>query len=459
MTTLQLDTKKILPWNLYILFFAVLNETVFNISTPLIAKHFSLSPTSLSWMMTIFLLFFGVGTIIFGRLSDLYSLRFLITLGIVIYSLGSLLGFLLQFSYPLILISRSIQGFGAAAIPALVTVVVIKYFPEENRGQVFGSIGSVASIAVGVGPILGGWVAGQFHWTLLFLIPLLSLLAIPFLLKPLPDEERKPGKIDYLGALLLSLSVGLFVIWLTYLSSLWLILTLIHLSLFLLRINRTTSPFIEPQLLRHAAFRNGVLISSILFALFLGLFFLLPLFFNQAKNLSPSTIGLLLFPGAFFAIFLGPLGGRLADKKGNRVLMLLGFLLLIGSLLATSFFIENSVYLLSFFLIGFYAGFAFIQTGITNAISKTLPPESIGTGMGLFNLFSIISGALGMTFTAKILESKTLQFQILPTANSYWSFQNLFLCFSLLVLLVSLGYFYTFKKETAPSAPSQPFGH
>ncbi|MBO0783430.1 MAG: MFS transporter, partial [Ktedonobacteraceae bacterium] len=130
-----MKVKKLVPWIIYLIFFAVLNETVFNVSTPLIAKQFSLTPSGVSWMMTIFMIFFGIGSVIYGKLSDIYSLRRLIITGIVIYSLGSIMGFALQLSYPLVIVARAIQGMGASAIPALIFVVVARSFAEAERGK------------------------------------------------------------------------------------------------------------------------------------------------------------------------------------------------------------------------------------------------------------------------------------------------------------------------------------
>jgi DHA2 family metal-tetracycline-proton antiporter-like MFS transporter len=74
----------------------------------MIARQFSLSPSGVSWMMTIFMVFFGVSSVIYGRLADIFSLRALILVGVLTYNVGSLMGFALQSSYPLITVARAI---------------------------------------------------------------------------------------------------------------------------------------------------------------------------------------------------------------------------------------------------------------------------------------------------------------------------------------------------------------
>ena len=87
------EIKKSVLWIYYVIFFAVLNESVFNVSTPSIAKQFGLDASGVSWVVTIFFIVFGMGMVIFGKLSDMYSIKKLITIGISLYAFGSILGF------------------------------------------------------------------------------------------------------------------------------------------------------------------------------------------------------------------------------------------------------------------------------------------------------------------------------------------------------------------------------
>jgi DHA2 family metal-tetracycline-proton antiporter-like MFS transporter len=149
---------RLVPWVIYLVFLSVLNETVFGVSTPTIARQFSLTPSGVSWMMTIFMILFGTGAVIYGKLADIYSLRRLIVVGVLLYVSGSLLGFAFRSSYALVVASRALQGAGASAIPALVSVLVIRSFGVHERGKVFGLITSTVSAAMGVGPVIGGLV-------------------------------------------------------------------------------------------------------------------------------------------------------------------------------------------------------------------------------------------------------------------------------------------------------------
>jgi DHA2 family metal-tetracycline-proton antiporter-like MFS transporter len=406
----SLDAKKTLPWILYLIFFSVLNETVFNVSTPAISSQFSLSPTGVSWMMTSFIVFFGIGTVVFGRLSDLYDIGRLLSIGIVIYATGSLLGFLGSSSYPLVLLARAVQGMGGSSLPALVMVIVARYFAPEIRGSLFGSIGSVVAFAAGLGPVIGGLVAGRLGWAWLFLIPLLTFVALPFVRRILPVEESRPGSVDLPGAGLMALGLGSLMVWLTYLDWPWLVASLAFMVAFAFRLRLAREPFIDPGIFANRPFRAGVIASLALFSSLMGIFFVLPLMLSREAGLSSSTIGLVLFPGAISGVFFGPFAGRLADARGNRFVLLVGLSLLILGLPSLPFAVTLSPWAAALALVAVNVGVTFFQTGLINSVSQTLEPEKTGVGMGVFNLAGFLAGAIGTALVGKVLDSGLLGF-------------------------------------------------
>jgi MFS transporter, DHA2 family, metal-tetracycline-proton antiporter len=440
--------KKAVPWIIYLIFFAVLNETVFNVSTPNISEQFGLSPSGVSWMMTIFLVFFGIGSVIYGRLADLYSLKRLIVIGLIIYNTGSLMGFLLRFSYPLVILARAIQGIGGSAIPALIFVAVARYFTPSERGKIFGLITSTVSLGIGLGPVIGGFVSASLHWYYLFLIPFLMLIAIPFLIKALPEEPNKEGEIDIRGAILVAITVGLFVVYLNFGQWYYLAGFLSFMALFIYHILTNSDPFINPSLFRNIQFRNGVIVGFSLFSIVIGILFIIPLMLHEVYALNTRQIGLVLFPGAISAVFFGPLGGNLADRKGNNFVVLIGLIFLMGSILVMSILLSLSFYVIVFALLLTYIGFSFFQTAMINGVSQTLQENETGVGMGVFNLVATLSGAVGTAIAGKILDGKWLEFGIFPIASNpkAYAYSNILLIFSLVILLGGILYFYSFRN-------------
>ena len=449
-----ISTQRLVPWIIYLIFFAVLNETMFNVSTPMIARQFSLSPAGVSWMMSIFMVFFGIGAVVYGRLSDLYSLRRLIFIGITIYSFGSVMGFALRFSYPLVIAARAIQGIGGSAIPALVFVVVTRHFAESERGRIFGLITSTVSFAIGLGPVVGGFVAGRLSWAHLFLVPLLILVSLPFLGAELPREERKEGRVDFLGAALVALSVGALILFLNF-TGWYYLAAFVGLSILLIiRIVSSPDPFIKPSLFRNVRFRGGIVVAFCLFSIVIGILFLIPLMLNDVHGLDTSQIGLVLFPGAISSVVFGPIGGSLADRRGNGFVVSLGLFLLVLSLALMSILLSRSVLFVAFALLLTYVGFSLFQIAVVNSVSQTLPPHETGVGMGLFNLVGIISGAMGTAIVGKILAGGWLDFPILPLGplSRGHAYSNLMLAFGAIVVLGGLLYARSFRPAQAEAA-------
>ncbi|MGO9307635.1 MAG: MFS transporter [Spirochaetia bacterium] len=443
-----IDAGRTLPWLIYLVFFAVLNETVFNVSTPAISRAFALSPSGVSWVMTAFIVFFAMGSVIFGRLSDIFSLKRLILVGICIYAGASAAGFAVRSSYPGVVAARAAQGAGASALPALITVIIARYFPAEKRGRVFGTITSVVAFAAGVGPVIGGFVSGTLGWAFLFAIPLLTLVSIPFFFRLLPSERRRPGGVDIRGAILTAAGIIGLIFFLSSSAAYCLAASAAAVALLVVHVRRTPNPFIQPSLFANARFRAGMLSGFLIFSSSIGIIFLIPLMFTALRGLGTREIGLLMFPGAISGVVFGRLGGNLADRKGNRLVMGIGLLLLIASLLLISFLLGMSPWFVAGGLLLTYIGFTLIQTALINSVSQTLDAPETGTGMGLFNLVTFMSAAVGTALVARVLASGLFDVRLNPviTESRAFSYSNLLAAFAVLIAAGGAVYFARFKK-------------
>jgi MFS transporter, DHA2 family, metal-tetracycline-proton antiporter len=444
--------QPLVRWLTYLIFFAVLNETVFNVSTPKIAEEFGLSAAAVSWVMTIFMVFFGIGSVIYGKLADMYSLRRLIEFGTWLYCAASLFGFFVKGSYPLVVLARGVQAMGASAIPALCFVCIARYIPEEGRGKVFGFITSMVSVSIGIGPVIGGFVSGQLHWSILFLMPLPTLIALPYLRKALPVDTGRPGHVDVIGALLVSGAVGLLVLYLNFMQNMYLIGLVVTTIAMVVWLRSVRDPFIEPSLFRNIKFRNGIFVGMTLFSVALGSFFLIPLMLTAVHDLSTDQIGMLLFPGAISSVWFGPIAGSLADKRGNVFVVWIGVAALAGSTVVMAMLLGFSYWIVMLAMLANYIGFTMFQTAMMNSVSQTLPHEQSGIGMGIFNLISIVSGALGATLVGRILDGHWMESGIISVSRNAtgFAYSDILVAFTL-VILASGWVFYTTFRGMVPA--------
>lgn len=450
------EFKKSVPWLYYVLFFAVLNESVFNVSTPSIANRFDLDTSGVSWVVTIFFIMIGIAMVVFGKLSDMFSIKKLITYGIVLYASGSVLGFALQNWYPGIILARAIQGVGCAAIPALVFVMVARFFTAEDRGKIFGIITSTVSFAIGIGPVLGGYIAGSLNWVYLFLVPLPIIVAIPFFLKYLPKEERRAGSLDIWGTLLLTVVVSMLVLFTTESNVLYLPAAFVALILFIVRIRMAKDPFVDPALFANGQYRSGLIIGFFTFGVVMSSMFVIPLMLSKTYGLDTQNIGIVMFPGAMSAVIFGKVGGNLTVKLGCRFVMYAGLGLLGLSLLLQSSSVGQWVWYIGGALILMYIGFSFVQTALAESITQILPSHQMGVGMGFFNMMATISGAVVTALVAKAMERELFDFRFHPLVSDVkaYMYGNLILLLCIVVAATTLLYFITFGKKTKAAAPA-----
>jgi DHA2 family metal-tetracycline-proton antiporter-like MFS transporter len=431
----------------FIIFFSVLNGIMFNVAVPDIASEFGLMPSEVSWVMTAYIVVFAIGTLIYGKLADIYAVRSLITIGLLLLNLGSLLGFFSRW-YPMLIAARVLQASGGSAIPALAMLVATKYFPSSLKGRVLGVIASTVALAAGMGPIAGGVVAGTLHWRYLFVFSLATLLTIPRLRRILPVEQKAGGRFDTAGALLLSLGMASLLFFVTQGIGWFLPLGGALILWFVFHIRRREAPFLDPSLFQNTGYRNALIASFFAVGTVFGMMFMVPIMLRELNALSSEMIGLTMFPGAMCAALVGTYGGRLADRRGAPLVFSLGVGSLVLGFLLLSSFAGMSHWLIAGVLVITYSGFSFIQSSLPHTVSSTLPHESSGVGMGVYNMVFFVSGAFLAAGIGRVLDlgETGLCLNPLNTCGPAWSFSNICVILAALALAAWVLYFPTFRK-------------
>lgn len=430
--------RRIVPLLCFIVFFSVLNGTMFNVAVPDIAEEFALSPAGVSWVITAYIVVFALAAVTYGKLADLHPVRNLITIGLVLFNTGAFLGFFAR-GYPLLLAARFLQASGGGAIPAMGMIVATRYFPPESRGRVLGAVASTVAFASGVGPVVGGLLAGNLHWRYLFLVSGATLAAIPLFRRLLPRDENPAGLFDRCGALLLGAAVTLLLLFVAQ-GVLW---TLpagsFALAAFAFHIRRAVNPFVPPELFASRHYSGGLLTVFPAVGTVFGMFFLVPLLLRQVHQLGTWEIGLVLFPGAMSAAVLGNIGGRLADRVGGPAVVRTGLALLVAGFLLLALFAGSPPWVVTALLVVTYAGFSFIHASLAKTVSLTLPRPQAGVGMGFYNLVFFTAGAFGAAVAGRLLE-------LAPEGSSATPYRLVFLAAAATDLLALVFFHFRFRK-------------
>ena len=196
-------------------FMSTLDASIVNISLPTIIKSLSTHLTAVAWVVMAYLIIITGCLLLMGRLSDLFGQRKVYLFGFLTFTLGSALcGF--SPSIYFLIGSRILQGLGASALMAIGPAIITTAFPEEDRGQALGIVGSVVSAGFLTGPILGGVLVEHLGWRSIFFINL-PIGAIGIYLSSKVLESAKPAgkaRVDLRGALLLFLFVTSLILFL-----------------------------------------------------------------------------------------------------------------------------------------------------------------------------------------------------------------------------------------------------
>lgn len=431
----------------FIIFFSVLNGTMFPVAVPDISSEFGLLPSEVSWVMTGYILVFAVGALIYGKLADIYPVKRLITAGLLLMNAGALAGFFSVW-YPLLIASRLIQAAGGAAIPALAMIVVTRYFRSGLRGRVLGIIASTVALAAGLGPVLGGFISGTFHWRYLFVTSLATIAAIPFLRKMLPEEKRDDTRFDTTGAVLISGGTSCLLVFVTQ-GSLWLLPAGIVLTgWFIYHIRNVEVPFFNPSLFVNRRYRNTIITTFLSIGTVFGMMFMVPIMLSTLNGLDTNHIGLTMFPGAMSAVIMGAAGGRLSDKRGSIFIVHAGGFLLAAGFIFLSSFAGRAPWIISLSLVICYSGFAFLQSSLPHTVSIVLSKEQTGIGMGMYNLLFFISGAFSTAGISRMLDLETAGLCINPlnSCTAGWLYSNIYIMLASVVVIAVLIFRITFRK-------------
>lgn len=402
--TSTFQSKKIMVLTCTILAFAVMNGTMFNVAIPDISDSFNLTPSQVSWVITSFTTVFAIGTLIYGKLSDFFPIRSLYTVGLSLFSLGSLVGFLSP-NYETLIVGRILQAMGAASVPPLSFLVPIRFFQKE-KGKMFGYLASTIAFSSGIGPIVGGTIGGILDWRYIFLISIASAFSIPFFRKWFPHEAKQNGKIDFIGATLVGVLVTSLLFMITTVSWIAFLSFTLFFILLIWRINSISYPFIDPSILKIRKYTVTMVTSFLGNSIVFGLIFLLPIMLRELYGLTMLEIGFILFPGAIASGLIGQRIGTIISIRGGQTIIRYGLLFISCGALFISTFAGSNTLLITLGLLIAYLGFPFIQGGTADLISSNLSGKQNGVGMGLFNLLNFFAGAFSSALFGKLLENE-----------------------------------------------------
>jgi EmrB/QacA subfamily drug resistance transporter len=360
------------------IFMATLDGSIVNIALPSIMEDFEVPLATIQWVVMIYLLTVTSLLLSFGRLSDIRGRRMVYSLGLCLFSFGSLFCGISPSAYWLIG-SRFFQGLGAAMTMACTPALIVDTFPERERGRAIGLMGSVVASGLTAGPALGGLLTHYFSWRAIFYINipigLLTGAGVFFLLKGTKADITRPETFDWPGATLLAVLLGSMLMAIThaydwgYFSvstlSLALVSILAAICLFYIE-SQAKHPILSHSLFSIRLFSMPIVSAVILFICLFILVFLMPFFLIHPRGYPVNATGGIM-ACIFISLFIvSPFSGALYDRIGSRLLCTLAMAIIACSLFSLATIHANA----SFFSIIWRLSLAGIGTAVF------LPPNS-----------------------------------------------------------------------------------
>ena len=306
-----------------------LDSTIVLLAFPTINDKLHSDLSTSLWIILAYLLVLAVATTQMGRIGDIYGRSRIFNLGFVIFTVGSALCGFSTHIY-LLIGFRTVQAAGGALLQATSGAIIADYFPRERRGRAYGynSLGFTAGAMLGI--VLGGIITTFLSWQYIFFINIpIGIIAVIAGLKYIKDNEKTSAKLDLagmglLGSALVLLSLGLVNFASNGISALNISLAVIGavlIPIFLLYDRRIKNAMIDFEAFKSRVLRNAIFSALFVSIGYFSVVFLVIMYLQGIRALTPLNASLLLVPGYVAGSFLGPNNGQTLRQvrfKRNR---------------------------------------------------------------------------------------------------------------------------------------------
>jgi DHA2 family lincomycin resistance protein-like MFS transporter len=398
-----------------------LNETIMGVALPRLMGDLHISPRTVQWLTTAFMLTMAVVIPTTGFLLQRISTRTVFRLAMGLFCTGTLLAAVSP-GFWLLLPARVIQASGTAVMIPLLMTTVLTLVPIERRGAVMGNISIVISVAPAIGPTISGLILQFLSWRFMFVLVLpIALAALVYGSRRLVNVGE-PGqqRLDGLSVALSIPGFGGIVYGLSQLgqgssgSSLALTFVAVGVVCLLLfgwrqrRLGRQeSSPLLDLRAFSYPMFSLSVALLCLAMLALFGVVILLPIYLQTVHGVASLTTGLMLLPGGLLMGLLGPAVGKIFDRYGPRALSVLGAGLLSLTLWRFSQIdAQTPIWLLVLLHVTMSIGLACLFTPAFTTGLNPLPPYLYSHGSAILATLQQVAGAAGTAMLVAIMSAR-----------------------------------------------------
>lgn len=384
---------------------SILDVTVVSVAQQTFMAEWHANTAEVAWSMTGYTLALAAVIPTASWAAGRFGTKNVYLVSLVLFLLGSILC-ATAWSIETLVAFRIVQGLGGGLLMPVGMMIITRAAGPERVGSVMAILGIPMLLGPITGPILGGWLIEAFTWHWVFLINVpLGIIALIYAWFALDnDAEKRPASIDFVGLLLLSPGLALFLFGVSSSAEhrsfaktgvyVPMIIGAILIALFIWHAMRAKNPLLDLRLFRNRTLAIAVITAVFFMVAFFGASLLYPQYFIVVREASTLKAGLLLAPQGLGAMLTMPIAGRMTDRIGPGKFVLTGLgLILIGLIVFTQIGVDTSLWLL--------CGALFVQ----------------GLGLGM-SMMPIMSTALASLRRSEVPDGSTLVNVIQQSASS-----------------------------------------
>jgi len=424
-----------------------------NVALPSIQKEFNADAVQLSWITTSLLLATAMILLPAGRIGDIHGRKRVFEWGLGLFTLASVLAGLSN-SVGMLIFFRMLQGVSSAMFTATGIAILTSVFPPEKRGRVMGIYVSAVYIGLSAGPFVGGILTQHMGWRSLFFgVALFGILSFYIASKYLKGEwaDAKGEAFDVGGSLLYSIAILSLVYGASVLPDIkavfLMIFGLLCLGFFIWFELRIKFPVVDINLFRkNKLFTFSSLAALINYSATFAVAFLLSLYLQYIKGMTPQTAGIVLIAQPVMMAVFSPIAGRLSDRIEPRKIATLGMTITAMGLFLF-LFIDGTTSIPSIIgtliLLGF--GFALFSSPNMSAIMGSVEKRFIGIASGTVGTMRLLGQMTSMA-VAMVVFSVFIGHEEITPANYDLFLHSVRVCFTISSILCVVGILFSFFR-------------
>lgn len=396
-------------------FMVTLDGSIVNVALPVMSGELNASMGDIEWVASIYLVVTCATILIFGRLGDMIGKVRIFQIGVILFTVGSLLCSI-SGTLPLLIGARVVQGLGSAAALANNQGIITESFPPDERGKALGFVSTFVALGSMTGPTLGGMILTVLPWTYIFLINIpVGVLSFLIGLRTLPNKKpAKPGRLDAKGSVLLLLSILLLFGSFTLLQNgvslpiiIGIIAGAVFLVLFIMVEKRMDDPLVPIGIFKNKMFSLNLFTMLTAFVAIGANNIIMPFYLQDARQFSPGMAGLLMTVIPLITAVMGPISGTMSDHIGSELPTMIGLIFTtVGLALMTMLGIDTTIAVIILFLAVIAVGSALFQSPNNSLVMGSVSRDELGLVGSLAGLVRNMGMSVGITAGTSLLYSR-----------------------------------------------------